>query len=64
MQTRLPKLLHDLNLYRLERGLSQTALAAQLKVAYQTVNRWFNGHFTPNAIQEYRIRKLLREKRP
>jgi transcriptional regulator with XRE-family HTH domain len=62
MKNKLPRLLADLNLYRLERGLSQARLAAQLGVTYQTVNRWFNGHFTPNAIQEFRIKKLLKGK--
>jgi len=62
MKERLPQLLHDLNLYRLERGMSQAKLAKRLSVAYQTVSRWFNGHFRPNAIQEYRIKKLLKER--
>ena len=61
MKERLPQLLNDLNLYRLERGMSQAKLAKRLSVTYQTVSRWFNGHFRPNAIQEYRIKKLLKE---
>ena len=62
MQSTLPKLLVDLNTYRLERGMSQAKLARSLRVTRQTISRWFNGHFTPNAIQEFRIKKLLKGK--
>jgi transcriptional regulator with XRE-family HTH domain len=62
MKERLPRLLDDLNLYRLERGMSQAKVAKQLSVTFQTVSRWFNGHNRPNAIQTYRIKKLLKER--
>ncbi len=62
MKSTLPRLLADLNVYRLERGMSQATLAALLAVSFQTVNRWFNGRTQPNDIQTYRIKKLLKGK--
>jgi len=55
-------LLKKLEKYRLEHKLSQEKLAHKLGVSFSTVNRWFNGHFKPNKIQQYQIDKLL--KRP
>jgi transcriptional regulator with XRE-family HTH domain len=53
-------LIHQLRIYRLERRLSQQALAKQLGVAYSTVNRWLNLRIRPSQIQEYHLRKFLK----
>ena len=63
MKKQLPPLLNALNLYRLERGMGQAELAKRLGVVYQTVNRWFNGRTKPNDIHEFRIKRLLKERR-
>ena len=55
------KLLNQLEIYRLENKLTQVQLAKILDVSFCTVNRWFNGHFKPNKIQEYHIEKLLKK---
>ena len=53
-------LIKKLEIYRLEKKLSQQKLADTLGVSFSTVNRWFNGHFKPNKIQKYHIEKLLK----
>ena len=58
------KLLEQLEIYRLENRLSQRKLAEQLRVAYNTVNRWFTDRNKPNKIQTYHIRKLLETHKP
>lgn len=52
-------LMKQLQEYRLENRISQEKLAKMLGVAFVTVNRWFNGHQSPNQIQTYQIKKLL-----
>lgn len=54
-------LIERLKTYRLENRLSQADLAKILDVSFQTVNRWFNGHTSPNPIQLYQIEKLLKK---
>jgi len=54
-------LLKKLEKYRLEHKLSQEKLARELNVSFSTVNRWLNGHFKPNKIQQYQIHKLLKK---
>ena len=53
-------LIEKLEIYRLERKLTQRQLAEKLGVTILTVNRWLKGHHKPNKIQEYHIKKLLR----
>jgi putative transcriptional regulator len=54
-------LIKRLEEYRLEQRLSQEQLAIMLRVSFATVNRWFQGHFKPNKIQQYHISKLLKK---
>jgi transcriptional regulator with XRE-family HTH domain len=56
----MDELIKKLEIYRLERKISQRQLAEQLDVAYNTVNRWFRGKYKPSKIQEYQIRKLIK----
>lgn len=56
-------LIKQLELYRLERGITQEKLAEMLDVSYLTVNRWLNNKTKPSQLHEYRIRKLLKGKR-
>ncbi|MBI3292178.1 MAG: helix-turn-helix transcriptional regulator [Elusimicrobia bacterium] len=56
-------LIDRLNVYRLENKLSQPQLAKKLGVTFQTVNRWLNRHMKPGQIQEYQIKKLLKQPR-
>ena len=53
------EILEKLEIYRLEKKMSQRKLAERLGVAYNTANRWFTGRNTPNKIQTYHIKKLL-----
>jgi len=53
--------IRELETYRLEHKLTQQQLAGRLGVTFITVNRWLNRHNKPNKIQEYHIRKLLKE---
>lgn len=57
-------LLKQLENYRLENRISQVELAETLGVSFATVNRWLNGHFSPNKIQSFHIEKLLAGKKP
>ena len=52
-------LINRLQRYRLEHQLTQEQLARKLGVAFITLNRWLNGHATPQALQQFRIEKLL-----
>jgi transcriptional regulator with XRE-family HTH domain len=56
-------IIKQLEIYRLEKKMTQEELAKKLDVAFSTVNRWFNGKSKPNKIQLYHITKLLKEKR-
>jgi transcriptional regulator with XRE-family HTH domain len=53
-------LINRLRQYRLEHQLTQQELARKLGVAFITMNRWLNGHATPQELQQYRIEKLLK----
>ena len=55
-------IIKQLELYRLENRITQVDLANELKVAFSTVSRWFNGKTTPNKIQQYHIEKFLVER--
>jgi transcriptional regulator with XRE-family HTH domain len=57
----MDELIQKLEIYRLERKISQRQLAEQLDVAYNTVNRWFRRKYKPSKIQEYQIRKLIKD---
>lgn len=54
-------LIKQLEKYRLEHKISQEKLSEMLDVHFITVNRWFNGHQKPSKMQEYHIKKLLKE---
>lgn len=53
-------LIKKLEDYRLEHRIPQEELAKKLRVAFSTVNRWFNRKSKPNKIQSYHIEKLLK----
>ena len=36
-------------------NLSQSDFADEMKVTFQTVNRWENGHVYPNKLAQYNI---------
>jgi transcriptional regulator with XRE-family HTH domain len=57
------RLIKELEIYRLEHRLTEKQLAEKLGVTFLTVNRWLNGHYNPNKIQEYHIKKLLKSKK-
>jgi len=54
-------LIRKLEIYRLENKVSQKQLADRLNVAFSTVNRWFNDKTIPNKIQQYHIKKLIKD---
>ena len=56
-------MIKQLELYRLENRITQVELAKDLKVAFSTVSRWFNGKTKPNKIQQYHIGKFLGKNR-
>lgn len=43
-------------------NMSQTEFAEQLSVTFATVNRWENGHATPNKLAQSKIYDLCKEK--
>ena len=45
---------------RRQLGLSQEALAQELRVSYATINRWENGRARPSPLAMQRIEELLR----
>ncbi|MBF0595421.1 MAG: helix-turn-helix transcriptional regulator [Candidatus Omnitrophica bacterium] len=51
-----------LETYRLEKRVTQEALADKIGVHFSTVNRWFNRKSSPNKIQTHHIKKLLKIK--
>jgi len=57
-------ILKQLEHFRLENRISQEKLAELLGVSFTTVNRWFNGHQSPNKIQTYQIKKFLSGRGP
>ena len=59
---KLKKLVAALKAYRLEKGLSQMALAKAVGAAFVTMNRWLSGHRLPDELHAYRIKKLLEKK--
>jgi len=56
------ELIDELEIYRLEKKISQQKLAEILGVTYVTVNHWLNKKSSPNKIQTYQIKKLLGNK--
>ena len=52
-------LVKQLQEWRLEKRLSLQKLSKLMGVSTMTVNRWELGHFLPNKIQAYHIRKFL-----
>lgn len=56
-------LIKQLEIYRLENGITQEKLAKMLGVSYLTVNRWLNRKTKPSKLHEYRIMKLLKDER-
>lgn len=54
-------LLEKLEIYRLEHKISQRKLAKILGISYNTVNRWFMNRNAPNKIQQYHIKKLIKD---
>ncbi|MFC1808479.1 helix-turn-helix transcriptional regulator [Candidatus Omnitrophota bacterium] len=54
-------LIKKLEEYRLEHKISQEELAEMLGVHFITVNRWFNGRQKPNKMQEWHIKKMLKD---
>ncbi|MBD2014530.1 helix-turn-helix transcriptional regulator [Microcoleus sp. FACHB-53] len=57
-QPEVSKLIREL---RQLTGLTQEQLAAELGVAYGTINRWENGHMQPSPLALRRIRALIDE---
>lgn len=61
-------IVQKLERYRLEHKITQAELAAELGVAFATVNRWLNNKCKPGKIQSYHIEKFLKtrenKKRP
>ncbi len=55
-------IIKQLELYRLENRVTQSALAKEIGVNFSTVSRWLNGKTTPNKIQQYHIEKFLKGK--
>jgi len=55
------ELLKKLEIYRLENKISQRQLSKKLGVSYNTVNRWFMNRNAPNKIQQYHIKKLIKD---
>ncbi|MGI0486706.1 helix-turn-helix domain-containing protein [Pantanalinema rosaneae CENA516] len=41
--------------------LTQVQFAAELGVAYETINRWENGHMQPSALALKQLRSLLEQ---
>lgn len=56
------KLLQQLETYRLNNKITQEEVAEQLGVAFSTVNRWLNEKNKPSKIQQFQIKKFLKEK--
>ena len=56
-------IIKKLELYRLENRITQQDLAKELRVAFSTVSRWFNGKTTPSKIQQYHVEKYLTKKK-
>lgn len=46
---------------RLEVGMTQEQLAAELGVTYSSMNRWENGRRTPSPLAMRKIEELLRQ---
>ena len=59
----MKNIIKELEKYRLENRITQERLADKLDVAFCTVNRWFKDRNEPNQIQEFHIRKILKNRR-
>ena len=55
------KLYKRLEEYRLENKISQEKLAKIIGVHRVTVTHWLSGKIQPNKIQQYHIKKLLKQ---
>jgi len=64
MRVDATELIDRLEVFRLEKKISQEDLAKKLDVAFSTVNRWFNRRSQPKHIQRYHIRKMMGEDTP
>lgn len=56
-------LIAELDEYRLKNKISQQKLAEILGVSVVTINHWLTRKAKVNKINEYQIRKLLKEKK-
>ena len=56
-------LIAELDEYRLKNKISQQTLAEILGVSVVTINHWLTRKAKVNKINEYQIRKLLKEKK-
>ncbi len=54
-------LIKQLEEYRLKNKITLKELAALLEVNYTTIYRWFAGKVTPNKIQTFHIKTLLKK---
>ncbi|HDQ25952.1 MAG TPA: XRE family transcriptional regulator [bacterium] len=54
------RLVRNLDEFRCEKKITQQSLAYILGVAFSTVNRWLNNKTQPSRIQEFHIKKLLK----
>ena len=54
-------LIRHLEEHRLKNKITLKELAALLEVNYTTVYRWFAGKVTPNKIQTFHIKSLLKK---
>ncbi len=55
----VPELIAQLEMYQLEKGLTQAQLARRLRVMRCTLNYWLNGRHVPTALHIHKIAKLL-----
>jgi transcriptional regulator with XRE-family HTH domain len=54
-------LINKLEIYRLQKNLTQEELAKTLDVSFVTINRWLKGRVKPSQLKEYQIKKLLNQ---
>jgi putative transcriptional regulator len=56
---RQPEISHLVRELRQLMGLTQVQFAAELGVAYETINRWENGHMQPSALALKQLRVVI-----
>lgn len=54
-----PEISHLVRELRQLMQLTQVQLAAELGVAYETINRWENGHMQPSALALRQLRSVI-----